>query len=113
MGGPVSGPPQGSSFSFEATADGARTLVALEGEIDAYTSPRLTQGFAELGDVAGRHVVVDLAGVGFVDSAGLSALVASLQALREDGGAVSLRSVSRQLTKLFEITGLSRMFPME
>lgn len=113
MGGPVSGPAQESSFSFEATADGARTLVALEGEIDAYTSPQLTQGFGGLGDVAGRHVVVDLAGVGFVDSAGLSALVASLQALREDGGAVSLRSVSRQLTKLFEITGLSRMFPME
>jgi anti-sigma B factor antagonist len=110
----VSGsPPQASSFSFEASADGARTLVALEGEIDAYTSPRLTQGFADLGDVAGRHVVVDLAGVGFVDSAGLSALVASLQAVREDGGAVSLRSVSRQLSKLFEITGLSRMFPIE
>ena len=107
------GPAGGSSFSFEATADGARTLVSLEGEIDAYTSPRLTQGFGELGDVAGRHVVVDLAGVGFVDSAGLSALVASLQALREDGAAVSLRSASRQLAKLFEITGLSRMFSIE
>ncbi|MDP9019843.1 MAG: STAS domain-containing protein [Actinomycetota bacterium] len=109
----MSGPAAASSFSFEATADGARTLVCLEGEIDAYTSPRLAQGFADLGDVAGRHVVIDLAGVGFVDSAGLSTLVANLQALREDGGAVSLRSVSRQLSKLFDITGLSRMFPIE
>lgn len=109
----MSGPAPAPSFSFEVTADGARTVVALDGEIDAYTSPRLTKGFAELGDVAGRHVVVDLAGVGFVDSAGLSALVASLQALRENGAAVSLRSVSRQLSKLFEITGLNRMFPIE
>lgn len=102
-----------SGFSVETSLEGARTLVVLQGEIDAYTSPKLGEGFAELGDVAGRHVVVDMSSVGFVDSAGLSALVACLTDVRDDGGLVSLRSVTRQLAKLFEITGLTRIFPAE
>ena len=102
-----------AGFEIETVVDGARILVAPRGEIDAYTSTRLCEGFAGVGDVAGRHVVVDLAGVGFVDSAGLSALVTCLQGVRARGGAISLRSTSRQLAKLFEITGLTRLFPLE
>lgn len=102
-----------SGFEIETEIDGARILVAPRGEIDAYTSSRLYEGFAGVGDVAGRHVVVDLAGVGFVDSAGLSALVSCLQGVSDRGGAITLRSATRQLAKLFEITGLTRLFPME
>lgn len=109
----MSRPPEPDRFAVETFVEGARSLVVLRGEIDAYTSPWLAEGFAGLGDVAGRHVVVDLAGVGFVDSAGLSSLVNCLGAVREAGGAVSMRSMTRQLAKLFEITGLTRIFPVE
>ena len=33
--------------------------------------------------------------------------------VRRAGGAVSVRSMSPQLLKLFEITGISRMFPVD
>lgn len=101
------------AFAVDTSVDGARILMVLHGELDAYTAPRLQEAVAELGEVAGRHVVVDLAGVGFVDSTGLSALVTSLRGVREAGGVVSLREVSRQLAKLFEITGITRLFPLE
>lgn len=109
MTGSLEGPP----FSFDARVDGARVVVTLTGEIDAYTARALRDGFAGLGDVGGRHVVVELAGVGFVDSAGLSAIVVCLRQVRDAGGALSLRGMSPQLTKLFEITGVSRLFPAE
>lgn len=100
-------------FAIDVRVDGARTLVVLSGEIDSYTAPRMNEAFAELDDVAGRHVVLDLADVGFVDSAGLSAIVLCMGSVRRGGGAVSVRSMSPQLLKLFEITGISRMFPVD
>lgn len=101
------------AFAVDTSVDGARIMMVLRGEIDAYTAPRLEEAVADLGDVAGRHLVVDLAGVGFVDSTGLSALVTSLRSVSDAGGVVSLREVSRQLAKLFEITGITRLFPLE
>ncbi|HSH23414.1 MAG TPA: STAS domain-containing protein [Acidimicrobiales bacterium] len=101
------------AFAADTNVDGARIMMVLRGEIDAYTAPRLEDAVSALGDVAGRHLVVDLSGVGFVDSTGLSALVGSLGRVRTAGGVVSLREVPRQLAKLFEITGISRLFPLE
>ena len=102
-----------SEFDVDTIVEGARTLVVVQGELDAYTSPRLGEEFTAMGDLTGRHVVVDLASVGFVDSAGLSALVVCLTGVRDAGGVVSMRAVPRQLAKLFEITGLARLFPFE
>ncbi|HUF33776.1 MAG TPA: STAS domain-containing protein [Acidimicrobiales bacterium] len=101
------------SFDVEVAADGARTVLALRGELDAYTVARLAEEIVNLGDMAGRHVILDLGAVGFVDSAGLSSLVAGITAVRDGGGAVSIRAVSPQLRKLFEITGLTRMVTLE
>lgn len=92
---------------------GARVEVALEGELDAYSAPRLRDGIAALGEVAGRHVVLDLAGIGFVDSAGLATIVSSLRDVRAADAAVTVRGLTPQVSKLFEITGLSRLFPVE
>jgi anti-sigma B factor antagonist len=100
-----------ASLDIAVEVDGARTVVTLVGEIDAYTADRLQGAFTDLGDVAGRHVVVDLAGVGFVDSAGLATLVQAFRRIRDGGGALSMRAVTPQLVKLFEITGLDRLFP--
>ncbi len=101
------------AFDVDTRVDGARIVMVLQGEIDAYTAPRLQEAVGALGDVAGRHLVVDLAGVGFIDSTGLSTLVTGLRGVRDAGGVVSLREVSRQLAKLFEITGITRLFPLE
>ncbi len=101
------------AFGVDTRVDGARIVMVLQGEIDAYTAPRLEEAVRALGDVAGRHLVVDLAGVGFIDSTGLSTLVTGLRGVRDAGGVVSLREVSRQLAKLFEITGITRLFPLE
>lgn len=100
-------------FGCDVSAEGARVTVVLRGELDAYSADRLREGLASVGDVGGRHVVVDVSRVGFVDSSGLSALVTSLSRIRDAGGVVTLSAPSRQLVKLFEITGVSRLFPVE
>lgn len=106
-------PPEPEAFGMVVSRQGARVDVALRGELDAYSAPRLHEGMGQLGEIAGRHVVLDLAGVGFVDSAGLAAIVTSLRAVKACDAVVSVRGMSPQLHKLFEITGLSRLFPAE
>lgn len=102
-----------STFSCRLNQDGARVSVTLEGELDAYSAGQLRDALAGIEEVGGRHVVVDVARVAFVDSSGLAALVGSLSEIREAGGVVTLVSPNRQLVKLFEITGVSRLFPVE
>lgn len=105
--------PEPEAFGMEVARQGARIDVALRGELDAYSAPHLHEGMSTLGDITGRHVVLDLAAVGFVDSAGLAAIVTSLRAAKDGDAVVSVKGMSPQIHKLFEITGLSRLFPAE
>ena len=101
-----------TSFDCRVERDRGRISVGLAGEIDAYTSERLRAAFCGLDEVAGRHVVVDMSDVRFVDSSGLAALVGALTKVKEQGGVITLASPTPQLVKLFEITGVSRLFPV-
>jgi len=100
--------------SFECTVerDRARISIGLAGEIDAYTAENLQRAFSGLDEVAGRHVVVEMSRVRFVDSSGLAALVGVLSKVKDQGGVITLASPTPQLVKLFEITGVSRLFPV-
>lgn len=57
-----------------------------------------------------KHLVVDLQGLGFINSVGLSFLVAVLRHSREAGGDVVLLHPSEHLLKLLRITKLDSIF---
>jgi anti-sigma B factor antagonist len=98
------------AFRCDVTEAGSRIEIELAGELDIYTSEVLRTRVGELGDIGGRHVVIDLAGVQFIDSSGLSALVHTLKHSKDSQGVVTLRRPSEQVRKLLEISGLSRLF---
>jgi len=87
------------------------TVVAVAGEIDVYTAPRLREELVALID-GGRHrVVVDMAGVEFLDSTGLGVLVGALKRVRAfDDGALGLVCQDDRIMKIFRITGLTKVF---
>jgi anti-sigma B factor antagonist len=57
-------------------------------------------------------VVVDLLGVTFLDSTALGVLVGALKRCREAGGELPLVITEPRLLKVFEITGLTGVFPI-
>lgn len=60
---------------------------------------------------SGKNIIlVDLQNVEFVDSSGLGALVASMQAIKSVGGKLFICSVNEQVKMLFELTKLERIF---
>lgn len=99
-------------LSLDTTHRGGRVIVAVKGEVDVYTAPRLREELGEL--VADGHVriVVDLAQVEFMDSTGLGVLVGGLKKVRARDGSLDLVCTQERLLKIFQITGLAKVFAM-
>jgi anti-anti-sigma factor len=84
--------------------------IRLEGELNSLTSARLREQLqAHL--AAGRtRVLVELSAVPFIDSSGLSALVAGLKSLKLSGGALALVGLQPQARTIFAITQADTLF---
>src|SRR3954463_1379162 len=86
------------------------TVLAVKGEVDVYTAPRLREKLVELVSQGKHQIVVDLEGVDFLDSTGLGGLVVGLRRRRSHDGDLPLVSTQHRILKVFEITGLTKFF---
>jgi anti-sigma B factor antagonist len=100
----------GLEFRVAAEADDDRADVTVEGEVDIATAPLLREQLQAVIDAGAKSVSVDLAGVDFIDSAGLGVLIGALKRLRERGGQLELRGLQAAPRKVIEITGLHEVF---
>ena len=87
-------------------------VIELGGEIDLYTAPEFKERMAEIIDEGKTRVVVDLSQATFIDSTTLGVLVGGVKRLRPAGGSLALVCTDENITKIFEITGLDRVFPI-
>lgn len=85
-------------------------VISLAGEVDLYTAPEFKQQLLEVIAQGGKHVVVDFSATTFIDSTTLGVLVGGVKRLRTNDGQLTLVSSDRNITKIFEITGLDRVF---
>ena len=91
--------------------DGA-TVLAVRGEVDVYTAPKLREKLVELVAQGRYRIVVDLEAVDFLDSTGLGVLVGGLKRVRGHEGDLPLVCTHQRILKVFEITGLTKVFPI-
>lgn len=80
--------------------------VRLEGELDLETSQELDRQLAAIDAARVKRLVIDLGGVTFMDSRGLSSIVRAHQSAEENGYALVLRRGSNQVQRLFALTGV-------
>mgnify|MGYP001058126845 CR=1 FL=1 len=90
--------------------DDSTYVIALSGEVDLYTAPEFKQQLLEVIAHGGKDVVVDFSNTTFIDSTTLGVLVGGVKRLRTNDGQLSLVCSDRNITKIFEITGLDRVF---
>lgn len=81
-------------------------VVELRGELDVSTAARLPTAVTELLESGVSQVVLDLSGLSFVDSTGLSTLVGLHNELRRRARSLQLIHPQPQALKVMEITGL-------
>ena len=97
-------------LSLETRDVDGRTIVAVGGEIDVYTAPKLRDKITELVAAGSYDLVVDMEAVEFLDSTGLGVLVGGLKKVRAHDGSLSLICNQDRLLKIFRITGLAKVF---
>lgn len=88
-------------------------FLPLEGEIDLHRSPRLERSLASMIKKKPDQIVVDLAGVTFIDSSGVAVLIRALQNIQEYGGKLTLSGVNDKVRPIFEIARLDQVFVID
>jgi anti-sigma B factor antagonist len=97
-------------FRCELVPENGRTLVRLGGELDMSTVPLLEERLREALAGGGRRLVVDLRGLDFMDSTGLTLLMRWGLGAAQDGYELALVRGEDRVHRLFEITGLDSRF---
>ena len=100
-------------FQLECIAAGGdRAVLRIDGDIDAWTAPQLRERVRDLAGSGTVHLIADLRGVGFLDSAGLGALVAARKELRSRAGSLMLVAGPGRVVQMLRITGLADAFAL-
>ncbi len=84
--------------------------IILAGRLDAKNAQAIKETLTGFIDRGVTYLIIDLAEVPFIDSAGLAALVSALKGTRRVGGSVLLSGVQPQARTVFSLTMLDQVF---
>lgn len=85
-------------------------VIAPVGRLDISNAAQLRRQVQELADKKPHVLLVDLQEVVFMDSSGLGALVSALKTMRGVGAEMVLCSPNEQVSMLFELTSMGKIF---
>jgi anti-sigma B factor antagonist len=98
--------------SIQVSELGPWSVARLDGDVDIATAPRVREQLLALMAERSPWVVLDLDGVGFMDSTGLGVIVGVLKRARTLGGDLRLVCTRPSVRRVFEITALDRTLPL-
>ncbi|MBS2532826.1 STAS domain-containing protein [Catenulispora sp. NF23] len=99
-------------FGHTVTEHGDHVRLAVVGDVDFAAYPVLAARIQTLIEEDRRAVVVDCAGVTFLDSMGLRALVEGLRAADDRGQGFALAAPSPPVLRVMELSGTTELFPI-
>jgi anti-sigma B factor antagonist len=100
----------GADLDISTTVDppGA-AVIALVGDVDLSNADRLSEAVSAVAERRPHRLVFDLAGLRFIDSAGIAVLVAATMELDD----VCVRDPSPIVSRVIELTGLADVLTTE
>jgi anti-sigma B factor antagonist len=93
----------------QSGTNGSQTVMRLNGKLSLETVPNFIQ---TLRPEAAAHLVLDLGGVSFLDSAGVGALVQLFVHRRSKGQAFALTGLTKQGSAVLQVSGLTKLLPI-
>lgn len=91
---------------------GDQVTLMLEGRLDTATSPNFEQSVRPHTE-SGTRLIVDLAAVEYVSSAGLRVFLMAAKKLQKSGGKLVICGMTPAVREVFDIAGFSRMLRIE
>lgn len=95
-----------SNFGLEVSGDRERAVVRPSGEVDIATAGQLQEAVIKRLNRGCAHVVVDLRAVTFLDSSGISALIACHRRAQELAAVVAFIVGGGCTRRVLELTGV-------
>jgi len=98
-------------IAINIVRNGACSVVHVEGDIDLKTSPELRSAILDLYENRGQErVILDLAGVNYIDSSGVASLVEGLQEAKKRKARFILSALNDSPRHVLELTRLTKVF---
>ncbi len=85
-------------------------LVIVAGRVDSSNAHRLDDTLKELAEQGRYNLVLDLASVEYMSSAGLRALVSALRESKRQSGDVRLTRISDRVSEVLDLAGVASLF---
>ncbi len=86
------------------------TLLQVKGRMDAVNAPAFEKDFLQVLDGGEKRVVVDLAGLEYISSAGLRSILASAKKAKKAGCTMQFCGLRGMVEEVFKVSGLGTMF---
>lgn len=98
-------------MKIDKTQKGTELTVALEDRLDTVTAPELEASLSDLSGVT--KLIIDMAKLVYVSSAGLRVLLAAQKKMDRNGGSMTLRNANEEIKEIFEVTGFDEILTIE
>ena len=92
--------------------EGSVMTMTLEGRIDTYSAPSLTDEIMAIPDDV-KDLVIDLSGVEYVSSAGIRSFNRADKEMHKRGGKLVIRGANEFVSDLFELTGFGSIVEIQ
>jgi anti-anti-sigma factor len=102
-----------TEFTVGQSVDADRVVLTLSGELDLSSAPELEQAISESKPESGRRLLLDLSSLGFMDSTGVSVLIAAKQDADANAWVLAVRRPNGQVRRLLELVGLLERLEVE
>ncbi len=99
-----------SDFSINREVKDGVALIRVHGFLDAHTFEQLEEALREVYDEGCFKLVVDLAKVDYISSAGAGVFIGARSESQENGGDVVLLNPTEGVKEVFELLGLTQIF---
>ncbi len=99
-----------NGFEVNTKNLGAVSIVYLKGYLDAHTAPEFEKALQDLVDDNRVHIVVNLAQLNYISSAGLGVFMGFIEDIRNKGGDIKLAEPSEKVFRVFDLLGFPVLY---
>ncbi len=89
------------------------TVIAVDGRVDTVTAPKFEAYCIAAIDGGARRLVLDLARMIYISSAGLSSVLAVAKHAAHSGGTFAISGLSGMVKEIFSISGFDTIVPVK
>lgn len=100
-----------SQLSVRTRTTPSGPVIELAGELDHDSAPEIRDLLPGLAIERGQQLVVDLGGLTFCDSTGITVLIAARNVALAARATIALAAVPERISRIFGVVGLDQVFP--